>query len=144
MSSGRPRGGCSGDARDLGRMGLCREGGGAAACAADRGVELAVLPETFVPLYPSNAWAKTAAEFDGWDLVWERLWANSVDAPGPLVDRLVETCRQRSLHRRRERKNKPKPLPPLATNRRQERLVRRGSTVRVRQRASTRVPQWST
>ncbi len=66
--------------------------------AADRGVELAVMPETFVPLYPSNAWAKTAAGFDGWDVFWERLWANSVDVPGPLVDRLVETCRERSLH----------------------------------------------
>jgi hypothetical protein len=50
-------------------VGLLRE-------AADRGVELAVLPETFVPLYPSNAWAKTAAGFDGWDVFWERLWAN--------------------------------------------------------------------
>lgn len=66
--------------------------------AADQGVELAVLPETFVPLYPSNAWAKTAAGFDGWDVFWERLWANSVEVPGPLVDRLVETCSERGLH----------------------------------------------
>ena len=54
--------------------------------AADDGVELAVLPETFVPLYPSNAWAKGAAAFGGWDEFWERLWENSVDVPGPLVD----------------------------------------------------------
>ena len=26
--------------------------------AAGQGVELAVLPETFVPLYPSNRWAR--------------------------------------------------------------------------------------
>ena len=31
--------------------------------AADQGVQVAVLPETFVPLYPSNAWARQAAAF---------------------------------------------------------------------------------
>src|SRR3954464_10360071 len=56
--------------------------------AAGAGAELAVLPETFVPLYPSNAWARDAAAFGGWDELWERLWANSVEVPGPLVDRL--------------------------------------------------------
>ena len=35
--------------------------------AAGRGAELAVLPETFVPLYPSNRWAHDAARFAGWD-----------------------------------------------------------------------------
>jgi nitrilase len=66
--------------------------------AADAGVELAVLPETFVPLYPSNAWAKAAAGFDGWDEFWRRLWENSVDVPGPLVDRLADVCRERLIH----------------------------------------------
>ena len=51
--------------------------------AAGRGAELAVLPETFVPLYPSNRWAADAARFSGWDELWERLWENSVDVPGP-------------------------------------------------------------
>ena len=46
--------------------------------------QLAVLPECFIPLYPSNAWARGAAGFGGWDELWERLWANSVDVPGPL------------------------------------------------------------
>jgi nitrilase len=66
--------------------------------AADGGAELAVLPETFVPLYPSNAWARGASAFGGWDAFWERLWENSVDVPGPLVDRLAEVCRERELH----------------------------------------------
>ena len=48
--------------------------------AAGRGARLAVLPETFVPLYPSNAWARGAAGFAGWDELWERLWENA-DAP---------------------------------------------------------------
>jgi nitrilase len=65
---------------------------------ADAGVQLAVLPECFVPLYPSNAWAKGAADFAGWDELWERLWENSVDIPGALLDRLVAVCRERSLH----------------------------------------------
>src|SRR5947199_1844872 len=66
--------------------------------AADRGAELAVLPECFVPLYPSNAWAMGAAGFGGWDELWERLWQNSVDVPGPLLDPLVGVCRERSIH----------------------------------------------
>jgi len=66
--------------------------------AAAQGAQLAVLPETFVPLYPSNAWAKRAAGFGGWDELWERLWQESVDVPGPLVDRLVEGCREHSIH----------------------------------------------
>jgi nitrilase len=65
--------------------------------AADRGAQLAVLPECFVPLYPSNSWARGAAGFAGWDELWERLWANAVDIPGPLLDRLVDVCREREL-----------------------------------------------
>jgi nitrilase len=66
--------------------------------AADAGAQLAVMPETFVPLYPSNAWAKAASDFAGWDAFWLRLWENCVDVPGPLVERLLEVCRARDLH----------------------------------------------
>jgi nitrilase len=65
--------------------------------AADRGARLAVLPECFVPMYPSNAWGKGAAGFGGWDELWERLWENSVDVPGPLLEPIVEVCRERQL-----------------------------------------------
>jgi nitrilase len=65
--------------------------------AADRGAQLAVLPECFIPLYPSNAWARGAAGFAGWDELWEQLWANSIDVPGPLLDRLTVVCRERDL-----------------------------------------------
>jgi nitrilase len=65
--------------------------------AADRGAQLAVLPECFIPLYPSNAWARQAASFGGNDELWERLWDNSVDIPGPLLDRLIDVCREREL-----------------------------------------------
>jgi predicted amidohydrolase len=66
--------------------------------AAGDGAKLVVLPETFVPLYPSNAWARQAAGFGGFDELWELLWENAVDVPGPLVDRLVETCRRLDVH----------------------------------------------
>jgi predicted amidohydrolase len=65
--------------------------------AADRDVQLAVLPECFIPLYPSTGWAHGAGAFEGWGELWERLWANAVDVPGPLVDRLVAVCREREL-----------------------------------------------
>jgi nitrilase len=66
--------------------------------AAEDGAQLAVLPETFVPLYPSGAWAHDAGSFSGWDELWERLWANSVDVPGPLTERLASRCEELGLH----------------------------------------------
>jgi nitrilase len=66
--------------------------------AAEGGAELAVLPEAFVPLYPSQSWARGAADFDGFDELWERLWANSVDVPGPLTDRLAAACAEYGIH----------------------------------------------
>ena len=65
--------------------------------AAAGGAKVAALPETFVPLYPSNAWARDAASFSGWDELWERLWDQSVDVPGPLTDRLAEACREHDV-----------------------------------------------
>ena len=73
--------------------------------AADAGAQLAVLPECFVSLYPSNAWARGASAFSGWDELWLRMWEKSVDVPGPLLDRLVAVCRERrpALRDRRQR-----------------------------------------
>jgi nitrilase len=66
--------------------------------AASQGARLAVLPEAFISLYPSNAWARQGAGFGGFDRFWERMWEESMDVPGPLVDRLAETCRRLDLH----------------------------------------------
>jgi nitrilase len=66
--------------------------------AARQGCELAVLPEAFVPLYPSNVWARQAAAFSGSDRLWERLWQEAVDVGGPLVETLVDVCRDTGLH----------------------------------------------
>jgi predicted amidohydrolase len=65
--------------------------------AADAGARLAVLPECFVSLYPSNAWARDAPSFGGWDALWERMWESSVDVRGPLVAQLAEACREREI-----------------------------------------------
>jgi nitrilase len=66
--------------------------------AADAGTELAVLPECFISLYPSNAWAKAAASFGGSDELWERMWGSAIDVPGPMVDELAAVCHARSIH----------------------------------------------
>ncbi|HEX8742703.1 MAG TPA: carbon-nitrogen hydrolase family protein [Thermoleophilaceae bacterium] len=66
--------------------------------AAAEGARLAVLPETFVSVYPSNAWARGAAAFSGWDELWERMWESAVDVRGPHVARLAEVCREHGLH----------------------------------------------
>ena len=66
--------------------------------AAGDGVQLAVLPELFVPLYPSGAWAHDAGSFGGWDELWVRLWDNSVDVPGPHTERIARACADLGLH----------------------------------------------
>ena len=66
--------------------------------AATQGAQLAVFPEAFVSLYPSGAWAAGAASFSGWDELWERLWASSVEVDGPLVARLAEACAELDVH----------------------------------------------
>jgi nitrilase len=65
--------------------------------AADDGVQLAVLPETFVSLYPSGSWAHAAARFSGFDELWDRMWDSSIDVPGPEVHRIAAVCAERDL-----------------------------------------------
>src|SRR3954454_2711419 len=65
--------------------------------AAAGGAQLAVLPETFVSIYPSNAWAADAARFGGFDEFWERMWQQSVDVPGRAVDRLASACKRHKI-----------------------------------------------
>ena len=51
-----------------------------------------------VSVFPSNSWARGTFDFSGWDELWERLWASSVDVPGPLIDRLLDVCRETGIH----------------------------------------------
>lgn len=66
--------------------------------ASGQGVKLAVFPELFIPLYPSSVWAYQAARFDGFDEMWTRLWANSVDVPGPQIDRFIKACAEHDIY----------------------------------------------
>jgi nitrilase len=65
--------------------------------AAGDGVHLAVFPETFVPLYPSGGWGHRAAQFGGFDEMWTQLWDNSVDVPGPHIDKLIAACAEHDI-----------------------------------------------
>src|SRR5688500_17629900 len=65
--------------------------------AAEAGAELAVLPETFVSLYPPE-WVHETATPAANDELWERMWLSSVDVPGPLVDELAAACRSLGIH----------------------------------------------
>lgn len=66
--------------------------------ASRAGARLVLLPECFVSFYPhgsiagKDAWGDAAAD------LWERMWRTGVDVPGPLVDRLVEVCREHGVH----------------------------------------------
>ena len=58
--------------------------------AAGQGAQLVVFPETFVPAYPTSAWAK---ELAGWATpeakqAYAWLARESVEVPGPDVDRM--------------------------------------------------------
>jgi nitrilase len=66
--------------------------------AAGEGAQLVVLPETFLSVYPSNAWAHQAARFGGSDELWERMWHSSVEVPGPAVDELGAECARHGVY----------------------------------------------
>jgi nitrilase len=67
--------------------------------AAAQGARLAVFPECFVSIYPTGRWAGSAT---GWsadqDELWERMWASSIDARGPEIDRLAGVCAELGIH----------------------------------------------
>jgi nitrilase len=72
---------------------------GLIARAADLGAELAVLPECFVSLYPGYAWVPAAmADPDADERLYQRFWEESIEVPGPAVDRLAEACRDANLY----------------------------------------------
>lgn len=67
--------------------------------AAAAGATLVVFPETFVPAYPSSAWAKYLA---GWaderaKAAFALLARESVEIPGPAADRLGEIAREHGI-----------------------------------------------
>jgi nitrilase len=63
--------------------------------AAGAGATLVVFPETFVPAYPSSAWAKALAGWGdpGAKEAFALLHRESLEVPGPDADRLAEIAR---------------------------------------------------
>ena len=59
--------------------------------AAKEGAELIVLPECFIPIYPMSRLTHSDWDPRQTDL-FEQMWLNAVDVPGPIVDRLVALC----------------------------------------------------
>ncbi len=75
---------------------------GLAGEAAGAGARLALFPETFVPVYPSNRWVRYLAGWDGPEAgaareVFARLMQQSVTVPGPDSDRLADIARTNEL-----------------------------------------------
>jgi len=67
--------------------------------AKSQGAQLVVFPETFVPAYPSSAWAKFLA---GWadpraKASFARLARESIVVPGPDCDRLAAVAREHEV-----------------------------------------------
>jgi nitrilase len=61
---------------------------------------LALFPETFIPVYPSNRWARFLAGWgDGTDArdIFARLARQSIEIPGPDSDRLAEIARTHDI-----------------------------------------------
>jgi nitrilase len=69
--------------------------------AAAAGARLALFPETFVPVYPSNRWVRYLAgsgpEAGAAREVFARLMQQSVTVPGPDSDRLAEIARAKDI-----------------------------------------------
>ncbi len=59
------------------------------------GARLVLLPEAFVPLFPSSRWAHACARWspEATEL-YRRLYENAVEVPGPLTERLGEAARR--------------------------------------------------
>jgi nitrilase len=68
-----------------------------ARAAAEGGARLALLPETFVPAYPSNRWARELAHGSEGAAIWARLAAQSVEVPGPAAAAIGDAAREAGI-----------------------------------------------
>jgi nitrilase len=70
---------------------------GLVAEAASEGAKLALFPETFIPVYPSNRWARFLAGGGDGKTTFGRLARESLEVPGPDTERLGEIAREHSI-----------------------------------------------
>ena len=67
---------------------------------AEQGAQLILFPEAFIPAYPRGldfGAVVGSRSLEGRQL-WQRYWANSVDVPGPDVDRLGRAAQENSVY----------------------------------------------
>ncbi len=69
-----------------------------AAEAAGQGARLVLLPETFVPVYPSSRWVRELVGGANGKPLFARLARESVEIPGPDSDRLGAIAREHRVH----------------------------------------------
>ena len=65
--------------------------------AAAGGAKLALFPETFVPVYPSNRWVRHLAHGSAGAALWSRLAQESVEIPGAAAAALGAAARDAGL-----------------------------------------------
>jgi nitrilase len=65
--------------------------------AAANGAQLALFPETFVPVYPSNRWVRELAHGTDGAKLWARLARESVEVPGKSADRIASAAREAGI-----------------------------------------------
>jgi len=70
---------------------------GIAGEVARNGARLALFPEAFIPVYPSNRWARYLAGWADGTNAWARLAQESITVPGPDSDRLAAIAKAHSL-----------------------------------------------
>ena len=70
---------------------------GLVAEVAAGGAKLALVPETFIPVYPSNRWVRFLAGGGDAKSVFGRLARESIELPSPASDRLGEIAREHEL-----------------------------------------------
>ena len=64
---------------------------------AGNGARLALFPEAFIPVYPSNRWVRYLAAGTDATPVFARLAQESISIPGPDSDRLAEIARTHGI-----------------------------------------------
>ena len=64
---------------------------------ADNGARLALFPEAFIPVYPSNRWARFLAGWTDSTEMWAKLAQESITVPGPDSDRLAQIAKANKL-----------------------------------------------
>src|SRR6476646_3848109 len=64
---------------------------------AANGAQLALFPETFVPVYPSNRWVRELAHGTAGAALWARLAQQSVEIPSPSADRIAVAARDAEI-----------------------------------------------